>query len=74
MACGTPVISCPRGALPEIVEEGRDGFLIRNEAEGVAAAKRIGTINRRACRRKVEEKFSLSVITDQYVRIYKNLA
>ena len=74
MACGTPVISCPRGALPEIVEEGRDGFLIRNEAEGVAAAKKIGTINRRACRRKVEEKFSLSVITDQYVRIYKNLA
>src|SRR6266542_6451456 len=24
LACGTPVISCPRGALPEIVREGRE--------------------------------------------------
>ena len=73
LACGTPVISCPRGALPEIVEEGKDGFLIRTEAEGVEAVKKIGTIRRQDCRKKVEEKFSLSVVTDQYTRIYENL-
>lgn len=73
LACGTPVISCPRGALPEIVDEGKDGFLILNEAEGVEAVKKIGSIHRAACRKKVEDKFSLSVVTGQYMRIYENL-
>lgn len=74
LACGTPVISCPRGALPEIVEEGKDGFLILGEAEGVEAVKKLGTIRREACRKKVEEQFSTKVAVDQYIRIYEGLA
>jgi glycosyltransferase involved in cell wall biosynthesis len=74
LACGTPVISCPRGALPEIVEEGKDGFLILSEAEGVEAVKKLGTIRREACRKKVEEQFSIKVAVDQYIRIYEGLA
>lgn len=73
LACGTPVISCPRGALPEIVDEGKDGFLIRDEAEGVKAVNHIGKIRRQECRKKAEEKFSLPVVTDHYMRIYENL-
>lgn len=74
LACGTPVISCPRGALPEIVEEGKDGFLILSEAEGVEAVKKLGTIRREACRKKVEEQFSTKIAVDQYIRIYEGLA
>lgn len=73
LACGTPIISCPRGALPEIVDEGKDGFLIRTETEGVEAVKHIREIRRQDCRKKVEEKFSLSVVTDQYIEIYRNI-
>ena len=71
LACGTPVISCPRGALPEILEEKKEGFLISNETEGAGAVKLIGTISREDCRRRVEKKFSLTKVSDQYIRIYE---
>jgi len=73
LACGTPVISCPRGALPEIVDEGKDGFLVRTEEEGVEAVKKIGTIRREACRKKAEERFSTQAAVDQYIRIYEGM-
>jgi len=72
LACGTPVISCSRGALPEIVEQGRHGFLINSIEDGVAAVQRIGEISRSECRKRVEERFTLSVVADQYLELYKN--
>ena len=74
LACGTPVISCPRGALPEIVEEGKDGFLVRTEEEGVEAVRKIGTIRREACRKKAEERFSISAVVPRYEMIYERMA
>jgi glycosyltransferase involved in cell wall biosynthesis len=74
LACGTPVISCPRGALPEIVDEGKDGFLIRNEAEGIKAVQKIKTIKRKACRMKAEQKFSVSAVAPQYEKIYREIS
>jgi glycosyltransferase involved in cell wall biosynthesis len=74
LACGTPVISCPRGALPEIVEEEVDGFLIRNEAEGAEAVRKIFQIRRESCRKKAEEKFLLSAVLKHYEQIYRGLA
>ena len=71
LACGTPVISCPRGALPEIVEEGKDGFLVRSEEEGVEAVKKIRTIRRQVCRKKAEERFSTEAVVEKYIRIYE---
>ena len=73
LACGTPVISCPRGALPEIVREGVEGFLIQDIAEGVRAVERISDISRRACRRRAEEAFSAPVVVDQYLRLYEEM-
>jgi glycosyltransferase involved in cell wall biosynthesis len=70
LACGTPVISSPRGALPEIVESGKQGFLISSVEEGISAVQRIGEIARTECRRRVEEKFTLSVVADQYLKLY----
>lgn len=70
LACGTPVISCPRGALPEIVEQGRHGFLINSVEEGVDAVNRILEISRAECRKRVEEKFTLSVVANQYLKLY----
>ncbi len=73
LACGTPVISCPRGALPEIVEEGVDGFLIRNEAEGAEAVRKISQIRRESCRKKAEEKFSIRAVVPQYEKMYEEM-
>jgi glycosyltransferase involved in cell wall biosynthesis len=70
LAAGTPVIACARGALPEIVEDGRTGFFIGNIEEGVAAVARLGELDRATCRSVAERRFSLSVCADQYLRQY----
>ena len=76
LACGTPVISCPSGALPEIVESGRTGFLIPSEdvAAGVVAVSRLAEIDRRACRTVAETRFSLSVVGAAYETLYREVA
>jgi glycosyltransferase involved in cell wall biosynthesis len=71
MACGTPIISCPRGALPEIVRPGVDGFLVNTMEEACEAVARLDKIDRIACRKRAEECFSLSVIAAEYEQLYK---
>jgi glycosyltransferase involved in cell wall biosynthesis len=72
LACGTPVISCPRGALPEIVRPGIDGFLVNSVGEACDAVAKIETIDRSACRKRAEECFSASVVSAQYERLYQD--
>jgi glycosyltransferase involved in cell wall biosynthesis len=71
LACGTPIISCPRGSLTEIVRPGVDGFLIRSIEEGCEAVQRLGTIDRATCRRRAEELYAPDVVTDRYLEVYK---
>ena len=73
LACGTPVIACPRGALPEIVREGVDGFLVKNAEDACIAVDKIATIDRRACRLRVETLFSASVVARRYEELYQSL-
>jgi glycosyltransferase involved in cell wall biosynthesis len=73
LACGTPVISCPRGALPEIVRPGIDGYLVNNIDEVCTAIQNLPQINRRNCRQRAEECFSASVIVDKYEQLYCSL-
>jgi glycosyltransferase involved in cell wall biosynthesis len=71
MACGTPIISCPRGALPEIVRPGVDGFLINSVEEACDAVARLYEIDRANCRKRVEQHFSVPVVVDHYERLYE---
>lgn len=73
LACGTPVISTPRGALPEIIRTGTEGYLNFGIDGLCDAISRIADINRYACRQRVEERFSASVIVEEYERLYKKL-
>jgi glycosyltransferase involved in cell wall biosynthesis len=73
LACGTPVIACPRGALPEIVRPGIDGFLIGSIEEGCHAVAKIGTISRAACRQRAEQHFSADVVISRYLDLYERL-
>lgn len=70
LACGTPVISCPRGAVPEIVRHGIDGFLGSTVDEMVQLVGRIGELKRSDCRKRAEEEFSRDVIVPKYEELY----
>jgi glycosyltransferase involved in cell wall biosynthesis len=71
LACGTPVIACPTGALPEIVRSGQEGFLITTAEEGSEAVRRLGEIDRAACRDRAERHFSVDGVADRYVELYR---
>ena len=73
LACGTPIVSSPRGALPEIVREGEHGFLVRSVEEGVEAIRRLAGIDRRTCRLQAESRFSRQVAGDAYLALYRDL-
>jgi glycosyltransferase involved in cell wall biosynthesis len=73
LACGTPVISCPRGSLPEIVRPGIEGFLINSIEEGCQAVEHLGTIDRASCRRRAELEYAPEVIVGKYVDLYTRI-
>ena len=71
MACGTPVVAFSLGSMPELIREGRDGFLVRDVDEAVAALKRIPELDRQDCRRRVEQHFTAQRMVDDYLRVYE---
>ena len=74
MATGTPVVATPRGALPELVEEGVTGWLAESIEGLVAAVRRAGTIDRARCRRTARERFDFRRMAAAYEEIYRRLA
>jgi glycosyltransferase involved in cell wall biosynthesis len=74
LACGTPVISCPRGALPEIVRGGVDGFLVNDLDQACAAVAELPAISRTECRRRVEMQFSSGAVVAKYLDLYGQIA
>lgn len=73
MASGTPPIAFARGAVPELIEHGKNGFLVRDVEQAVGAVKDVGRIRRSDCRRIFEERFSVERMTDDYLKVYRQL-
>jgi glycosyltransferase involved in cell wall biosynthesis len=73
LACGTPILSRPLGALPEIVAPGKTGWLFDSTADGAAAARRVGELDRGACRRAAETRFSIESSVSQYLALYREM-
>jgi glycosyltransferase involved in cell wall biosynthesis len=71
MACGTPVIAYPRGAVPEVLEDGVTGWMVENIEEAVQAVGRVPALSRARCRQVFEERFSASRMAQDYLRIYQ---
>jgi glycosyltransferase involved in cell wall biosynthesis len=74
LACGTPVIAFPAGALAEIVEHGRTGFLVRDIGEMAAAIGRSEAIDPETCRAAARTRFSRDRMVEAYVARYRALA
>jgi len=70
MACGTPVIAFRMGSVPEVVKDGKTGFIVKNIKEAVEAVKNIDQIKREDCRIWVEKNFPIKKMVDDYEKIY----
>ena len=73
MACGTPVIAMNRGSMPEIITDGRDGFLVSDVEGAIQALKRLALIDRRECRKTVEQRFTVHRMVQEYIDVYRRI-
>jgi glycosyltransferase involved in cell wall biosynthesis len=73
MACGTPVLAFSCGSVPEIIDEGVSGRIVNTVEEAIVALPEILALDRRAVRRRFEERFSAARMANDYVRVYRAL-
>lgn len=73
MACGTPVIAMKRGAMPEIIKHGFNGFLATNKREFRQYINKIDEINPEDCRSTVQERFSSAIMASNYLDRYHEI-
>ncbi|WP_075223278.1 glycosyltransferase family 4 protein [Acuticoccus yangtzensis] len=71
LACGTPVLGTRRGAVPEVVDDGITGY-VRDTIDGlVETVAMVDRIDRTACRRAVEDRYSDDAVVDHYLTVYQ---
>ena len=73
LACGTPVVAYRCGSVPEVLEHGRTGFIVDTQEEAIAAARRVHEIDRTACRRSFESRFTAPTMARRYLEVYARL-
>jgi len=73
MACGTPVIAYNRGSVPEIVEDGKTGFIVEDEISAVADVGRLAELDRGAIRKHFETRFTARRMALDYLKTYQGL-
>lgn len=71
LACGTPVVAFPSGALPEIIEDGKTGFIVNSVQEMTEAIAEAGRIAPENCRRAAVNRFSAARMIKDYFRLYE---
>ena len=73
MACGTPVLAFRCGSVAEVIEDGITGKVVDSEVEAIAALPEILSYDRRAVRRRFEERFTAARMAKDYVGSYRRL-
>jgi len=72
-AAGVPVIAMDLGSCREVIADGQTGFLVKNVREAALALERLGEIDRRVCRQRVQERFSIPTMVESYERVYRTI-
>ena len=72
-AAGVPVIAMDLGSCREVIADGQTGFLVNNVNEAVRALQRLTEIDRKACRQRVQERFSVETMVQAYERVYATI-
>lgn len=73
MACGTPVIGFKRGAVAEVIDNGVTGYVVNDINMMANKIKQLDFIDRAKCRARVEKKFSLPLMVNNYESLYYSL-
>jgi len=73
MACGTPVLAFRCGSVPEVIDEGVTGMMVDDIDEGIRALPHVIAMDRRAVRRRFDERFSATRMAKGYVGVYRSL-
>ena len=71
--CGTPVIAFNKGSMPELIINGKTGFLVSKIEEAVEALKDVTKLKRNDCRSLAENKFTRSKMAEDYIEVYKQI-
>src|SRR2546428_1847808 len=72
-AAGVPAIAMDLGSCREVIKDGQTGFLVDNVTDAVRALGRISEIDRRACRSRVRQYFSIDTMVEGYERVYSTI-
>lgn len=70
LACGTPIIGFRRGSVPEVIIDGKTGFVVDTIEEMIEKVKSLDLISRVNCRQSAEQRFDISVITKRYSALF----
>lgn len=73
MACGTPVIAFGKGSMKEIIQNGKNGYIVSNIEEMTQSLKDIPNISRSLCREIVVKRFSQQRMVKEYIEVYKEI-
>jgi glycosyltransferase involved in cell wall biosynthesis len=73
MACGTPILAFKAGAVPEIVVDGKTGFVVDCLTDMIGAVDRIDRIDPGECRKHVQDHFSITRMANQYSELYQQI-
>lgn len=73
MLCGTPVIAFNRGSMPELINNGKSGFLVKNINEGSDAVSQLKSLNRLDCHEWAKSNFSSKKMVSDYLALYKQI-
>jgi glycosyltransferase involved in cell wall biosynthesis len=73
MACGTPVLAFRQGSVPEIIDQGVTGAVVDTMEEAVRMLPQVLALDRRAVRRRFEQRFSSARMATDYVALYGSL-
>lgn len=71
--CGTPVVAFNRGSMPELIIDGKTGYLVSDVEESVESLKNIKNINRIDCRIWAESNFTRSKMAEKYIKVYQEI-
>ena len=73
MACGTPVVAWNRGSVPEVMEHGKNGFIVNSMEEAIEAAIKARELDRKQVRHCFDSRFTASRMAKNYVELYQQL-
>ena len=72
MACGTPVVGFQKGSVPEIINNGLNGFVVKNYDEMILSLKSLAFVSRVNSRENAIFHFDVSVVAKRYLNLFNN--